>query len=148
MRFILIQLAIVTLSSTISLAGPASKAFSLKLQFGPGAESSDNRVVMDAFEIRRTLEQIQKPGSADVRIDPKDLETREDMDLKALQAMDPNLIPTDEQVNVGAQIRNRKLRRVSPEELLGGPTIRPNGGNYGPSTNFGAGVTESKDSDR
>ena len=44
MRFILIQLAIAaTISSTVSLAGPASKAFSLKWQFGAGADNDDGR---------------------------------------------------------------------------------------------------------
>lgn len=147
MRLILIQLAIMTmLSSTSSLAGPASKAFSLKWQFGSGAESSDNRVMIDAFQIRRTLEEIQRPESSDVRVDPRDLERNEELELKGLQAMDPNMEFTGETVNIEAAVRNR--RQVSKEELLGGSTIRPGGATYGPSKTFPISVRAPVDSDR
>lgn len=146
MRFIVIQLAVVTLTSTISLAGPASKAFSLKWQFGSGADGGSPRVMMDAFEIRRTLEQIQRPEATEVQIDSRDLETREDLELKKLQAMDPNLEFTGETVNVEAFVRTR--RRVSEEELLGGSTIRPSGAAHRPKAKTPVTVTGASESDR
>ncbi|MES2965636.1 MAG: hypothetical protein V4760_17270 [Bdellovibrionota bacterium] len=138
MRLGLIHLTLFMAMATSAMAGPAEKAFSLRWQFG-GASSDDDRVVMDAFRIRETLERVQRPDREREAIAPQRDERAdiEDRELRELRALDPNLIPTAEQMDLMARMNDRKLKQVSHDQLLGrSGNIRPNGSVPGPSVNF------------
>lgn len=131
MRLMMIQLSIVA-TTLVAEAGPAEKAISLKLRFGGGV-SSEERVVMDAFEIKRTLDKIQEnTAGTDVRtiaVDPRRMKESEGEESPSpsepttVYSIDPNMQP---ELNLSSGMGDRRLRAISPEELYG-KRIRPTG---------------------